>query len=89
MFVECTYTRLIQSEANPAHIEKALSCSGYLKHMNVAKKTIYVVSTTENYHCSQAVIGQLCIVPYRLLANSIMSTIINSSCTSADSFLII
>ena len=30
MLVECTYTRPIRSEANPAHIEKALS-SGYLK----------------------------------------------------------
>ena len=29
--VECTYTRPIRSEANPAHIEKALSCSVYLK----------------------------------------------------------
>ena len=44
--------------------------------MNIAKKTITVVSTTENYQCSQAVIGQLCIVSYRWLANSIMSTII-------------
>ena len=34
MFVECTYTRPIRSEANPAHIEKALSLLGigpYLK----------------------------------------------------------
>ena len=46
------------------------------KQMNVAKKTIAVVSTTENYQCSQAVIGQLCIVSYRWLDNSIMSTII-------------
>ena len=30
----------------------------------------------ENYQCSQAVIGQLCIVSYRWLDNSIMSTII-------------
>ena len=30
----------------------------------------------ENYQCSQAVIGQLSIVSYRWLANSIMSTII-------------
>ena len=28
MFDECTYTRPIQSEANPAHIEKALSLLG-------------------------------------------------------------
>ena len=46
------------------------------KKMNVAKKTISVVSTTKNYHCSQAVIGQLRIVSYCWLANSIMSTII-------------
>ena len=32
---------------------------------------------TKNYQCSQAVIGQLYIVSYRWLANSIMSTIIN------------
>ena len=30
----------------------------------------------KNYQCSQAVIGQLCIVSYRWLDNSIMSTII-------------
>ena len=28
MFVECTYTRPIRSEANPAYIEKALSLLG-------------------------------------------------------------
>ena len=28
MFIECTYTWPIQSEANPAHIEKALSLLG-------------------------------------------------------------
>ena len=32
MFVECTYTRPIRSETNPAHIEKALSLLG--KFMN-------------------------------------------------------
>ena len=77
MFVECTYTRPIRSEAKPTHIEKALSLLDIWKQMNVAKKTISVVSTTENYQCSQAVIGELCIVSYRWLAKSIMSTIIN------------
>ena len=28
MFVECTYTQPIRSEANPVHIEKALSLLG-------------------------------------------------------------
>ena len=66
MFVQCTYTRPIRSEANPAHIEKSIVVARYIrKQMNVAKKTISVVSTTENYHCSQAIIGQLCIVSYR------------------------
>ena len=48
------------------------------KQMNVAKKNYqWLVSTTKNYHCSQAVIGKLCIVSYRWLADSIMSTIIS------------
>ena len=31
MFVECKYTRPIRSEANPVHVEKALSLLGYLE----------------------------------------------------------
>ena len=38
MFVECTYTRPIRSEANPAHKEKALSLLGISENMTVAKK---------------------------------------------------
>ena len=56
---------------------KSIVVARYIwKQMNVAKKTIRVVLTTKNYHCSQVVIGQLYIVSYRWLANSIMSTII-------------
>ena len=58
---------------------KSIVVARYIwKQRNVAKKkTISVVSTTKNYHCSQAVIGQLCTVSYRWLGNSIISTIIN------------
>ena len=60
---------------------KSIVVARYIwKQMNVAKKTVSVVSTTENYQCSQAVIGQLCIVSYRWLANSIMGTIIVWKC---------
>ena len=77
MFVECTYTRPIRSESRPAQIEKELpSARDIWRQMNVAKITISLVSRMENYQCSQAVIGQLCIVSYRWLDNSRMSTII-------------
>ena len=66
MFVECIYTGPIRSEAKPVHIEKALSLLGISeKRLNVAQKTISLVSRKENYQCSQAAIGQLCIVSYR------------------------
>ena len=45
MFVECTYTRPMRSEANPAHIESIVVVRYIWKQMNVAKKTISVVST--------------------------------------------
>ena len=64
---------------------KSIVVARYIwKQMNVAKKTIAEVSSTENYQCSQAVIGQLCIVSYRWLANSILSTIIIWKCGKAQ-----
>ena len=73
MYIYTAYS--IGSKANA--YRKSIVVARYIwKQMNVAEKTITVVSTTKNYHCSQAVIGQLCIVSYSWLANSIMSTII-------------
>ena len=78
----CIYTAYSIGSKSSAY-RKSIVVARYIwKQMNIAKKTITVVSTTENYHhCSQAVIGQLCIVSYRWLANSIMSTIIKLKLT--------
>ena len=73
MYIYTAYS--IGSKAR-AHRKSIVAARHIWKQMNVTEKTIRVVSTTENYQCSQAVIGQLCIVSYRWLANSIMSTII-------------
>ena len=73
MYIHTAYS--IGSKASA--YRKSIVVARYIwKQMNVAKNYRWLVSTTKNYHCSQAVIGQLCIVSYRWLANSIMSTII-------------
>ena len=59
-----------------AYRKSIVAAQDIWKQMNVAKRTIRIVLRTKNYQCSQAVIGQLCIVSYRWLDNSRMSTII-------------
>ena len=72
MYINTAYSIGSKSSA----YRKSIVVARYIwKQMNVAKNYQWLV--TKNYHCSQAVIGELCFVSYRWLANSIMSTIIN------------
>ena len=80
MYIYTAYS--IGSKAS-AYRKSIVAVRDIWKQMNVAKKTISVVSKTKNYQCSQAVIGQLCIVSYRWLANSTMSTIIREKFTKS------
>ena len=66
MFVELYIYTAYSIGSKSSAYRKSIVVAWYIwKQMNVAKKTIRVVSTTKNYQCSQTVIGQLCIVSYR------------------------